>query len=122
MSEESIFQQLEICQKQLDNALPQLAALREELAECKRRHLRSCQIAIGKSQLSKERLMQLDFAASHAENLQQRLADAERRNSDCATKLELAASMMDDDERGNRFAEVCRLAIAALNPKQGAKQ
>lgn len=30
-----------------------------ELAECKRKHLRSCQIAIGKSQLAKERHAQL---------------------------------------------------------------
>ncbi len=30
-----------------------------EIAECKRRHLRSCQIAIGKSQLAKERHAQL---------------------------------------------------------------
>lgn len=37
----------------------QLAALREELAERKRKHLRSCQIAIGKSQLAKERHSEL---------------------------------------------------------------
>lgn len=60
------------------------------------------------------------YWSGHAADLQQRLADAERRNSDCAAKLELAASMMDDDERGNRFAEVCRLAIAALNPNPEA--
>jgi hypothetical protein len=41
------------------DAQSELAALRVELAERKRKHLRSCQIAIGKSQLAKERHAQL---------------------------------------------------------------
>lgn len=48
-------------------AQSELAALREELAERKRKHLRSCQIAIGKSQLAKE--------------LQAKLTAAEQRNA-----------------------------------------
>lgn len=46
------------------------------------------------------------------------LAAAEQRNADTIAKLELAASMMDDDERGNRFAEICRLAIKSLKPTE----
>lgn len=51
-----------------------VAALREELAERKRKHLRSCQLAIGKSQLAKE--------------LQQRLTVAEQRESELEGLLE----------------------------------
>ena len=87
-----------------DDHQSQLAALREELAERKRKHLRSCQIAIGKSQLAKERHAQLIEAEEIRQNwqhnfdirgqniqlltaerngLQQLLADAERRNANC---------------------------------------
>ena len=85
------------------DAQSQLAALREELANVREN---STLLATLDDQTIK--------------TLGQRLADAERRNADCAAKLELAASMMDDDERGNRFAEVCQLAIAALNPNPEA--
>lgn len=53
---------------------PELSVLREELAERKRKHLRSCQLAIGKSQLAKE--------------LQQRLTAAEQRNAAMAELLD----------------------------------
>lgn len=49
---------------------------------------------------------------------EQHLAATEQRNSDTIAKLEIAASMMDDDERGNRFAEVCILAIKSLKPTE----
>ena len=76
---------------------PELAALREELARVK-----------GIS----------DNYYSLLVDANQSLAVAERRNADTIAKLELAASMMDDDERGNRFAEVCRLAIKSLKPTE----
>lgn len=47
---------------------------------------------------------------------ERRVEELASRISETSAKLELAASMMDDDVRGNRFAEVCRLAISALNP------
>lgn len=69
--------------------------MREELAERRRKHLRSSQIAIGKSQLAKERQAhinirdrELEFAAEHAGELHQRLTAAERRN------VELVASIV----------------------------
>lgn len=116
MSEETIFQQLEICQKQRDTALSQLAALREELADRKRKHLRSCSIAIGKSQLAKERhaeLIQLreelDTMTAGAKALrdewrvdQHRLADAERRI------VELVGSVKGFFELGDRIRKAGR--------------
>lgn len=66
-----------------------------------------------------------DFDRVSAENLalqqrltvqDQRVDELLKRISETSAKLELAASMMDDDVRGNRFAEVCRLAIFALKP------
>lgn len=45
---------------------------------------------------------------------------AEQRIADTTAKLQLAADMLDNDERGNRFAQVLRLAIAVLNPKPEA--
>lgn len=49
------------------------------------------------------------------------LAAAEQSISDTVAKLQLAAEMLDDDERGNRFAQVLQLAIAALNPNPEAE-
>lgn len=49
------------------------------------------------------------------------LAAAEQRIADTVAKLELAVEMLDDDERGIRFAQVLRLAIAALNPSPEAE-
>jgi len=43
-------------------------------------------------------------------------AAAEQRIADTTAKLQLAIDMLDDDERGNRFAQALRIAIAALNP------
>lgn len=42
----------------------------------------------------------------------------EQRIADAIGKLVLAASMMDDDERGNRFAKVCRIVVATLKPTE----
>lgn len=44
------------------------------------------------------------------------LSATEQRIADTTAKLQLAADMLDDDERGNRFAQVLQLAMAALNP------
>lgn len=63
-----------------DDALAREAALREELAERKRKQLRSCQIAIGKSQLAKE--------------LQAKLTAAEQRD---AGLVELLQQMIEAD-------------------------
>lgn len=62
-----------------------------------------------------KRLDNLDTMQLIAE-LTKRNAAAEQRISDTVAKLQLAADMLDDDERGNRFAQVLQLAIAALNP------
>ena len=80
-----------------DAAQSELSALREELASANNR---------------------LHDVATLCATVEQRLAAAEQRNSDTIANLELAASMMDDDERGNRFAEVCRLAIKSLKPTE----
>ncbi len=66
----------------------------------------------------REELESMRDRKSSIVDLQQRLAAAEQRNSETIAKLELAASMMDDDERGNRFAEVCRLAVKSLKPTE----
>lgn len=58
-----------------------------------------------------------DVLFSHAKGQAEKLAAAEQRIADTVAKLELAADMLDNDERGNRFAKVLRLAIAALNQK-----
>lgn len=50
-----------------------------------------------------------------------KLAAAEQRIAGTVAKLQLAVDMLDDDERGNRFAQVLRLAIAALNPNPEAE-
>jgi hypothetical protein len=52
---------------------------------------------------------------------ERRVEELGARISETSAKLELAASMMDDDVRGNRFAEVCRLAISALKPTAEAE-
>lgn len=61
---------------------------------------------------------QLSYGASICK---EKLAAAEHRIADTVAKLELAVDMLDDDERGNRFAQVLKLAIAALNPNPEAE-
>lgn len=85
-------------------AQSELAALREELANAKE----------WSGRLDK-RCVSL---ATDKDTLIDRCKAAEKRNAETVAKLELAASMMDDDERGNRFAEVCRLAIESLKPTE----
>lgn len=46
---------------------------------------------------------------------------AEQRIANTVAKLQLAVDMLDDDDRGNRFAQVLQLAIAALNPNPEAE-
>lgn len=58
--------------------------------------------------------------ADDCSRLKQKLDAAEQRIAQTVAKLELAVSMLDDDERGNRFAQVLQIAIAALNPKPEA--
>lgn len=95
-------------------AQSELAALREELVTSKRNEHNS-EVAY-KAAIEKQE--ELRDRKNSIVDLQQRLTAAEQRNADTIAKLELAASMMDDDERGNRFAEVCRLAIAAIKPTE----
>lgn len=98
-----------------DAAQSELAALREELDKVNReKNDVAC-----RANATAEALNSMAISKATMRNkLKQRLTDAEQRNADTIDKLELAASMMDDDERGNRFAEVCRIAIATLKPTE----
>lgn len=123
------------------SALAREAALREELETLRSQHTeQSCIFCNNSGELltevkslreersrTTETLIQYEQGfwgrmasknRKEADDLQQRLTAAEWRNADTIAKLELAASMMDDDERGNRFAEVCRLAIKSLKPTE----
>lgn len=62
-----------------------------------------------------------ESADNYARNWSNKLTVAEQRIADTTAKLQLTADMLDDDERGNRFAQVLQLAIAALNPKPEAE-
>lgn len=70
-----------------DAAQSELAALRDQLAERKRKHLRSCQIAIGKSQLAKERYSDLAELGAECSSLYKRLTASEQRNAELVELL-----------------------------------
>lgn len=78
-------------------------ALQQRLTERTRKHLRSCQLAIGKSQLAKE--------------LQQRLTVAEQLLSQVEGVCDLAINAIDDDESRANFFKIIRALKdrAALN-------
>jgi len=104
----------ERAEESLGAAYSELAALREELAKFEGEIVAA---------LPGVRFMDLPDGgaptlAEQVKRMSEALTAAEQRNADTIAKLELAASMMDDDERGNRFAEVCRAAIESLKPTE----
>lgn len=109
--------------------------LSSDFDELKRKHLRSCQIAIGKSQLAKERHAQLisaqsELAALREEvakqgddyckrvdeviDLQQRLTAAEQRNAELIKLLQHFANCADVRQVGTWSMNY----VAALKPTE----
>ena len=97
MSEETIFQQLEICQKQRDTALSQLAALRKELATM---------------------TSEFETGQQNWVDGMKRLADAERRNHALYESLDSVAFYFRQHGVDQNLREIVEESLALNKPEE----
>lgn len=98
------------------SALVSNPALREELADRKAKHLRSCQIAIGKSQLAKQRHAEVNALQQRLTAADERNDALEQRNAELVAQSQLLKRLLGDAKANlNPTGRLAKSIGAALN-------